>query len=134
MGDRRSSIGSQKNRIQSTMTRIKKSKSSLKNMVTNISNHDFEKEDRIRQIKRGILSRESETSTDERLLFDDYRYCVSQQLDWRTKNVTQKKARYVFGEMIADLGLKRWKSKDFQITLFIVLMTFWMRMYLHYFG
>lgn len=70
------------------MTRIKKSKSSLKNMVTNISNHDFEKEDRIRQIKRGILSRESETSTDERLLFDDYRYCVSQQLDWRTKNVT----------------------------------------------
>lgn len=54
--------------------------------------------------------------------------------DWKTRNLTKKKTVYVLGETWQDLGLKKWRSKDFHIMLFIIVMTFWMRMYMHFFG
>lgn len=52
----------------------------------------------------------------------------------RTRKITKKKMLYVMTEALSDLGLKKVYTIEFQITLFIIMMTCWFRMYLHFFG
>lgn len=65
---------------------------------------------------------------------EHYHFSVNQLFDFKTKRITKKKLVYIFTEAFSDLGLKKIWSIEFQITLFVILMTCWFRMYLHYFG
>jgi len=44
------------------------------------------------------------------------------------------KLRYIHQEILSDLALSNWRSSDMWITVFIYLIAFWMRMYIHYLG
>jgi len=46
----------------------------------------------------------------------------------------REKLQYIMRMMLAELGLSQWRKGQFWITLFMLLMTWFMRMYLHYFG
>ena len=37
-------------------------------------------------------------------------------------------------EALADLGVKKLWSLEMQLTIFIILITIWFRVYMHYFG
>jgi hypothetical protein len=41
---------------------------------------------------------------------------------------------YIFTEAFSDLGLKKFWTVEFQITIFVAIMACWFRMFLHYFG
>ena len=40
------------------------------------------------------------------LKLEQYHYAVSQKFDFKTRNITKKKAAYLLGEALSDLGLK----------------------------
>ena len=51
--------------------------------------------------------REIEEKFDNNTLhLDHFHYSVSQKFDFKTRNITKKKAVYVFTEAMSDLGLK----------------------------
>jgi hypothetical protein len=44
---------------------------------------------------------------------------------------TSEKLRYIGSELLADLGLHRWKTLEFWATIAIMISVFWFRLYLH---
>jgi hypothetical protein len=71
---------------------------------------------------------------DDALMLESYSFSVSDKFNYETRNVAKKKLVYLFTESLADMGLKNISSIAFQITLFVIILSFWARVYLHYFG
>lgn len=68
------------------------------------------------------------------LHLEHYHYAVNQKFDFKTRNITKKKLVYIFTEALTDLGFKNINSVELQVTLFVILMVFWFRIYMHYLG
>jgi len=71
---------------------------------------------------------------DDTLMLESYSYSVSDKFNYETRNIAKKKIVYIFTESLSDLGLKNMTTIAFQITLFVIVLSFWARMYMHYFG
>ena len=71
---------------------------------------------------------------DDALMLESYTFSVSDKFNYETRNIARKKITYIFTEALADLGLKNWYSVAFQLTMFVIIMAMWSRMYMHYFG
>jgi hypothetical protein len=71
---------------------------------------------------------------DDALMLDTYTFSVSDKFNYETRNVAKKKLIYLFTESLSDMGLKNMTTIAFQITLFVIILSFWVRMYIHYFG
>jgi hypothetical protein len=71
---------------------------------------------------------------DDALMLETYTYSVSDKFNYETRNIAKKKLVYIFTESLADMGLKNMSSIAFQITLFVIILSFWARLYMHYFG
>jgi len=71
---------------------------------------------------------------DDNLKLYTYTYSVSDKFNFETRNVAKKKLVYIFTESLSDMGLKNMNSIAFQITLFVIILSLWARLYMHYFG
>jgi len=137
-------------------SRLKRKRSTVRNATNLISNlHDADldrqnsnvrlSKDQTRELDQMIgyeaeefkkeQQREIKAELDDNALFlEEYSYSVSDKFNNETRNVAKKKMVYLFTESLADMGLKNMNTIAFQITLFVIVLSFWARVYIHYFG
>ena len=65
--------------------------------------------------------------------FDEYTYHIP-RIELKSGVVVSQKLSYIMNEALSDLGLRNILSIDFWITLIILLLTLWIRAFLHTFG
>ena len=123
------------------------------NLLSNVSHAQLERAPTIAQLNRqqtnlleSVINEEQKEMTkqmeidirngldDETLMLETYTYSVSDKFNYETRNVAKKKLVYIFTESLSDMGLKNMTTIAFQITLFVIILSFWARMYIHYFG
>lgn len=123
------------------------------NLMSHISQSNLEKTPSRAQLNRqqtklleSVLNEEQQQFTkqmeqeirdeldDDNLMLETYTYSVSDKFNYETRNVAKKKLVYIFTESLADMGLKNMNTIAFQITLFVIILSLWSRLYLHYFG
>lgn len=137
----RSSMGKKKDRNsanllsnlnQSLLDRNEESKVPLNREETNILNSvlNEEKEQLTKQMEMDIR----DGLDDSTLMLETYQYTVADKFNYETRNVSRKKLVYIFTESLSDMGLKNLSTVAFQITLFVIILSFWARVYVHYFG
>jgi hypothetical protein len=87
-----------------------------------------------KQLRKEVEREIRDELDDDALMLESYSFSVSDKFNYETRNVAKKKMVYLFTESLADMGLKNMGSIAFQITLFVIILSFWARVYLHYFG
>jgi hypothetical protein len=87
-----------------------------------------------KQLRKEVEREIRDELDDDALMLESYSFSVSDKFNYETRNVAKKKLVYLFTESLADMGLKNMGSIAFQITLFVIILSFWARVYLHYFG
>lgn len=97
-------------------------------MVNSIINEEEQ------QLKKQMEMEIRDGLDDDNLMLESYTFSVSDKFNYETRNLAKKKMVYIFTEALADLGLKNWFSVQFQLTMFVIILDFWSRMYVHYFG
>ena len=86
------------------------------------------------QMKKEMEKEIRDELDDDALMLESYTFSVSEKFNYETRNVAKKKLVYLFTESLADMGLKNMNTIAFQITLFVIILSLWARVYLHYFG
>eukprot|EP00163_Fabomonas_tropica_P004964 TRINITY_DN1442_c0_g1_i3.p1 TRINITY_DN1442_c0_g1~~TRINITY_DN1442_c0_g1_i3.p1 ORF type:complete len:1066 (+),score=331.44 TRINITY_DN1442_c0_g1_i3:1132-4329(+) len=61
-----------------------------------------------------------------------YQMSVSKRL--HNVNEAFLKMQYIYRDLTADIGLKQWRTVEFWVMMFLFILAFWFRMYMHYFG
>ena len=97
-------------------------------MVNSIINEEEQ------QLKKQLEMELRDGLDDDTLMLESYTFSVSDKFNYATRNIAKKKMVYIFTEALADLGLKNMNSVAFQLTAFVIILAFWSRMYMHYFG
>jgi hypothetical protein len=97
-------------------------------MVNSIINEEEQ------QLKKQLELELRDGLDDDTLMLESYTFSVSDKFNYETRNIAKKKIVYIFTEALSDLGLKNWYSVSFQLTIFVMIMALWSRMYMHYFG
>ena len=97
-------------------------------MVNSIINEEEQ------QLKKQLEMELRDGLDDNTLMLESYTFSVSDKFNYATRNIAKKKMVYIFTEALADLGLKNMNSVTFQLTAFVIILAFWSRMYMHYFG
>ena len=97
-------------------------------MVNSIINEEEQ------QLKKQLEIELRDGLDDDTLMLESYSFSVSDKFNYATRNIAKKKMVYIFTEALADLGLKNINSVNFQLTAFVIILAFWSRMYMHYFG
>jgi hypothetical protein len=90
--------------------------------------------DEHQQLRKEIEKEIRDEHDDDALMLETYTFSVSDKFNTETRNVAKKKLVYLFTESLSDIGLKNMTTIAFQITLFVIILSFWARVYLHYFG
>ncbi len=65
--------------------------------------------------------------------FDEYSYHIP-HIELKSGVIVSQKVRYIMDEALSDLGFRNVMSIDFWISLIILLLTMWIRAYMHTFG
>lgn len=123
-----------------------------KNLLTNLRNSNLEQSpkkslnrqqtqlldsvinEEHKQLQKEVEREIRDELDDDALMLESYSFSVSDKFNYETRNVAKKKLVYLFTESLADMGLKNMNSIAFQITLFVIILSFWARVYIHYFG
>lgn len=108
------------------------SKTILNREEKNFANSLLNEEEQ--QLKRQLEIDLRDGLDDDTLMLESYSFSVSDKFNYETRNIAKKKMVYIFTEALSDLGVKSMNSVAFQLTLFVIILAFWSRMYLHYFG
>jgi hypothetical protein len=72
-------------------------------------------------------------------IFNEYHFAIVTQEKIRD-NIRSiidnggRKIKYLQNEMIHDLGFKKWTTPDFWFSIVLLLVSFWLRVYVHYLG
>ncbi len=75
--------------------------------------------------------------------YDQYSYAckiiilylkVSRRNEVRSLHMTSQKLNYILDEVLADLGFTNACSVEFWLSLIILFLAMWIRLYIHYFG
>jgi hypothetical protein len=90
--------------------------------------------DEHQQLRKEIEKEIRDEHDDDALMLETYTFSVSDKFNTETRNVAKKKLVYLVTESLSDIGLKNMTTIAFQITLFVIILSFWARVYLHYFG
>lgn len=65
---------------------------------------------------------------------DQHKFAVGMKYDLKTRNLTMKKLRYIWDEIMTDLKWSKRKSMEFQLALFYIFFLFFFRIFTHYIG
>lgn len=88
-------------------------------------------------VNQSIIKPEKATSRHKKLTkarhFDQYSFSVP-HIELKADTLVSKKFKYILDEALSDLGFRNIMSIEFWISLIILLLTIWIRAYLHTFG
>ena len=149
----RRSLGENQSQRSSNLRKNKSKKNDSSNLIKSLTNANLDRSSsRVKldrqqthlldsvineehlQFKREMEKEIRDELDDDALMLESYTFSVSEKFNYETRNVAKKKLIYLFTESLADMGLKNMNTIAFQITLFVIILSFWARMYLHYFG
>jgi hypothetical protein len=87
----------------------------------------------------GDLMANQKFEDDTKLVYDDYKYCVSRDekyvaTDELTRETRIKKLQFIFEEVINDMGIAKGTFMDYVETVLIIMGVIWFRMVVHYLG
>lgn len=71
---------------------------------------------------------------DDIIDYDQYKYSVGMKYDLKTRDLTFKKAKYIMDEVLNDIRWSKRGSFEYQLSIFYIIMLFFLRMFNHYTG
>eukprot|EP01137_Pigoraptor_chileana_P024220 Opistho-2@91791 len=87
------------------------------------------------QKRRRMLARNARARTlTDASQFEDYRFAIRAPFGARNRQNANEKLQYVRRQLLAELGISQWRSREFWAALFLLFAVFWGRLYVHYFG
>eukprot|EP00003_Mantamonas_plastica_P012823 TRINITY_DN2278_c0_g1_i5.p1 TRINITY_DN2278_c0_g1~~TRINITY_DN2278_c0_g1_i5.p1 ORF type:complete len:654 (+),score=210.49 TRINITY_DN2278_c0_g1_i5:636-2597(+) len=86
----------------------------------------YEERQRLRRLRAAHL-----TSAQ---LLERYRFSVPQPKGALERREAAKKLEYIKRELLLEFGPTRWRTPDFWLTILMLLVVFWLRLFTHYFG
>lgn len=80
------------------------------------------------------LLAERKKAREQATLRSDYKFSVTNVESDAPGNKKKEKIRFFISELASDMGYSRFSTLEFWITIFLLCLVFWFRLYLHYLG